>query len=280
MYDPTIGRWLSPDPTGFTAGDTNDYRYVGNSTTDVTDPTGLASSKSTRGLYDSELKFMYFAVDVLYSLKTPAEQKAIRKVVREELPKVKLIVPSEEGIPEKLDGLLGFIPRAVNNLLEGVPSADIIQFFALQQGAKAVTIRNRIFFQKMPDIHKPDDVNTIFHELFHSVEQSINIPVWFVDYLKDYKKQMSLNGNDKDRAYRAIPAEMRGWAFGQAVADVLKNPKFNALFYKLGNLSFDQIDQLVATDPSYRELADALKNAFNKYFREQENKYFMKGATK
>jgi RHS repeat-associated protein len=39
-YDPQQGRWLSQDPTGFAAGDANLYRYVGNSPTNGTDPTG------------------------------------------------------------------------------------------------------------------------------------------------------------------------------------------------------------------------------------------------
>jgi RHS repeat-associated protein len=39
-YDPTMGRFISEDPLGFGAGDTNLYRYVGNSSTMATDPTG------------------------------------------------------------------------------------------------------------------------------------------------------------------------------------------------------------------------------------------------
>lgn len=40
-YDPTIGRWISEDPIGFTAADENLYRYVSNSPTNAVDPTGL-----------------------------------------------------------------------------------------------------------------------------------------------------------------------------------------------------------------------------------------------
>ncbi|MCX7386388.1 MAG: hypothetical protein NTX48_06945, partial [Planctomycetales bacterium] len=40
-YDAKIGRFISEDPTGFRAGDTNLNRYVGNSTANRTDPTGL-----------------------------------------------------------------------------------------------------------------------------------------------------------------------------------------------------------------------------------------------
>jgi RHS repeat-associated protein len=41
VQQPIIGRWTSPDPTGFSAGDTNIYRYINNSPTSATDPLGL-----------------------------------------------------------------------------------------------------------------------------------------------------------------------------------------------------------------------------------------------
>jgi hypothetical protein len=40
-YDPTTGRWISQDPIAFQGGDTNLYRYVGNSPTLGKDPSGL-----------------------------------------------------------------------------------------------------------------------------------------------------------------------------------------------------------------------------------------------
>jgi RHS repeat-associated protein len=42
-YDPTVGRFISEDPLSFGAGDTNIYRYVGNSFVNETDPSGLES---------------------------------------------------------------------------------------------------------------------------------------------------------------------------------------------------------------------------------------------
>jgi RHS repeat-associated protein len=39
-YDPVSQRFISPDPWGFAAGDTNLYRYVGNSPTNAVDPSG------------------------------------------------------------------------------------------------------------------------------------------------------------------------------------------------------------------------------------------------
>lgn len=42
-----IGTLEGADPLGFAAGDTNLYRYVGNSPTDASDPTGLATDQPT-----------------------------------------------------------------------------------------------------------------------------------------------------------------------------------------------------------------------------------------
>jgi RHS repeat-associated protein len=39
-YDPAVGRFISVDPMGFGAGDTNLYRYVSNNATNWTDPSG------------------------------------------------------------------------------------------------------------------------------------------------------------------------------------------------------------------------------------------------
>jgi RHS repeat-associated protein len=39
-YDSTVGRFISEDRIGFDGGDSNLYRYVFNSPTNYTDPTG------------------------------------------------------------------------------------------------------------------------------------------------------------------------------------------------------------------------------------------------
>jgi RHS repeat-associated protein len=43
-YDPSTGVWTQPDPSGFSAGDPNFYRYVGNQPTGFVDPSGLAET--------------------------------------------------------------------------------------------------------------------------------------------------------------------------------------------------------------------------------------------
>ena len=46
-YDPTTGRFISRDPIGFAGGDANLQRYVGNSPTNATDPSGLMGFAET-----------------------------------------------------------------------------------------------------------------------------------------------------------------------------------------------------------------------------------------
>jgi RHS repeat-associated protein len=48
--DTTNGRWLSEDPIGFAGGDTNLYRYVGNSYPNATDPSGHIISGGTAAI--------------------------------------------------------------------------------------------------------------------------------------------------------------------------------------------------------------------------------------
>jgi RHS repeat-associated protein len=43
-YDPISHRWLSQDPLGFDAGDSNLYRYVNNAPTNGTDPSGMQTN--------------------------------------------------------------------------------------------------------------------------------------------------------------------------------------------------------------------------------------------
>jgi RHS repeat-associated protein len=50
-YDPRIGQWLSEDPIGFDGDRSNLYRYVGNSPTSRSDPTGLIDPDIQSGDY-------------------------------------------------------------------------------------------------------------------------------------------------------------------------------------------------------------------------------------
>jgi RHS repeat-associated protein len=50
-YDSAVGRFISVDPMGFGAGDTNLYRYVGNNSTNNTDPSGMIAPLIALALY-------------------------------------------------------------------------------------------------------------------------------------------------------------------------------------------------------------------------------------
>jgi RHS repeat-associated protein len=51
-YDPLTARWISQDPLGFDAGDSNLYRYLNNRQTKATDPSGL--QEGIRSYIDNE----------------------------------------------------------------------------------------------------------------------------------------------------------------------------------------------------------------------------------
>jgi uncharacterized protein RhaS with RHS repeats len=49
-YDASIGKWISQDPLGFEAGDSNLYRYVNNRPMDAVDPSGKEIRLYTRSV--------------------------------------------------------------------------------------------------------------------------------------------------------------------------------------------------------------------------------------
>ncbi len=55
-YDPQLGRFISEDPIGFAAGDANLSRYVGNSTPNAVDPSGLTTKQEVINQAIKELK--------------------------------------------------------------------------------------------------------------------------------------------------------------------------------------------------------------------------------
>ncbi len=66
-YSTQTGRFISQDPIGFTAGDENLYRYVGNSPTNATDPTGLWQEdaiESVESKFQAELETDTFQIGI------------------------------------------------------------------------------------------------------------------------------------------------------------------------------------------------------------------------
>jgi RHS repeat-associated protein len=69
-YDPSTGRFISADPIGFDAGDANLYRYVFNSPTNYTDPSGNFPWLVFLGGFAGSL-----AIDFLIEMAYPIQRK-------------------------------------------------------------------------------------------------------------------------------------------------------------------------------------------------------------
>jgi RHS repeat-associated protein len=97
-YDPKTGRWLSPDPINFLAGDTNLYRYVGNGPTNYTDPSGLVATDGQGPIYSNpaldrfgrDLQFARWRLDAIHDLlrdlgttRDPEEQERLVDQINE-----------------------------------------------------------------------------------------------------------------------------------------------------------------------------------------------------
>jgi len=100
-YDGKIGRFISEDPMGFAAGDTNINRYAGNSTPNAADPSGLMgyeppetqnhpfdpSHETTYGEVLSYVGSAYLRTyeEYLEELRDEAELEALRMMAEEEI---------------------------------------------------------------------------------------------------------------------------------------------------------------------------------------------------
>jgi RHS repeat-associated protein len=65
-YDAATGRWLEQDPLGFGAGDTNLYRYVSNTPTSRTDPSGLRPPQDAN--YGQHIAMAYYESMLLQAM--------------------------------------------------------------------------------------------------------------------------------------------------------------------------------------------------------------------
>jgi RHS repeat-associated protein len=88
-YDPLTGRFLSEDPAGFAAGDPNLYRYVGNSPTNASDPSGL--------FVDTVLDAGFVAYDI-YNLATGSRKDFGANLLALGLDVLGLAIPFATGL--------------------------------------------------------------------------------------------------------------------------------------------------------------------------------------
>jgi RHS repeat-associated protein len=145
-YDPTTGRFLSTDPAGFSAGDANLYRYVGNSPVDKIDPTGLCADGTTDngslpedGTYDIPATGDYPQEDPQESARR-AQLMAERAAAAKKL----LNIPSDVAVPARGDIAGEATARAQYNAVK-------FQLYreAMAEGGIEKAVQNDDFFNKV-----------------------------------------------------------------------------------------------------------------------------------
>ncbi|MDD3470433.1 MAG: RHS repeat-associated core domain-containing protein [Thermoguttaceae bacterium] len=86
-YNPELGKWLSEDPIGFNAGDTNVYRYVGNNVLNGTDKLGLKvrenSSLKGGSEYDEHLECVVIWLNLENDTEHVCDIDRVRKNIKE-----------------------------------------------------------------------------------------------------------------------------------------------------------------------------------------------------
>jgi RHS repeat-associated protein len=89
-YDPQVGRFISEDPLGFAAGDTNLYAYVGNNPINFSDPLGLQWWKFLKNLIPSPDPLPYGDVGILKS--APMTYDQLTKELKTSLSTLKSLI--------------------------------------------------------------------------------------------------------------------------------------------------------------------------------------------
>jgi RHS repeat-associated protein len=79
-YDQSTGRFVSEDPVGFAAGETNFYRYAANDPNDYIDPTGNVIVLSPGGGAGAGLNVFYYDAALAYLMGDPACGRNIMKL--------------------------------------------------------------------------------------------------------------------------------------------------------------------------------------------------------
>jgi hypothetical protein len=116
-YDSTTGRWISQDPLGFDAGDSNLYRYVNNRPNDYTDPSGDILSSTSTGRLPSSV-----VLRTTYNFVDPAINRS-----------------------QRLEPGPGFIVATVSASIIGLGQTDYSMVIRISSSTPAQTVNDRAF---------------------------------------------------------------------------------------------------------------------------------------
>lgn len=211
MYDPRVGRWLSPDPIEFEAGDMNLYRYVGNSPTNGTDPSGLAGV--FRNLTEQEKGFLeFYYLAAMPGLRSENQRVRVARVLSTtKLWDANTICGAHTVHPWNL----------------------IAQSSIYYGGAIAVTLGPDQYYKILPIKNDPNDIDLIGHETFHSLhaDGTGGTTAFLIGYGADSMAALRYEGSGYDKNL----SEIAGHAVQDSIRDLLR--KHSNLFgcFKPGN---------------------------------------------
>ncbi len=140
-YDAKIGRFISEDPMGFAAGDTNITRYVGNSTPNATDPTGLWD--------EPEVPFLPLTdVNIIFSGPSPVIDQPGRITMGVIFASPPMTLPWSLGPEPSISDALGDVGRAfldyhgqdIIDTIETVPTSVLVGAGAVLAGVGVILV--------------------------------------------------------------------------------------------------------------------------------------------
>jgi RHS repeat-associated protein len=151
-YDPTVGRWTTPDPQLFAGGDTNLYTYVRNDPVNLVDPTG--SNGAAGG---AEGWFMDTLTDAVTEVGSGAARSGPENQIKQNLESLGADPEYAEAIASMLnDGISGAAGGAVTGSEFG-PGGSLL-------GAGIGTIVNTTISALKSDVHAFNELMKILHE--------------------------------------------------------------------------------------------------------------------
>jgi RHS repeat-associated protein len=128
-YDSKTGGWISTDPIGFGGGDANLYRYVGNSPTNASDPTGLVDWSKWPSWLDRKI-----SIQAIKDMMKTASGKELRELqtAKKILEQQARLAGKGPGIrfPGGTGGAMGTVLGALTlwDSMAGTASAEEINF--------------------------------------------------------------------------------------------------------------------------------------------------------
>jgi RHS repeat-associated protein len=178
-YDPTSGRWLSPDPAGSAAVDLtnpqslNRYAYVGNNPTSLIDPSGFcpgcAPGQQTQGCTnmvcaDNPATFcgLPYCGWNLLNLDSEYDEFDLQQI------------PSQQVAA--INVLIGFDPNGQPPVyyVEGIPAANLLDYFDSSETYGPNTNNNGVCSESDKQIVRDASVNALF-QLNPAQNESNNI---------------------------------------------------------------------------------------------------------